>query len=299
MAERLSRQQVVQQAAAAFSRAGIEDALTDARILVAHALGVDRIALVTDQDAALSALQAATIEGLVARRLRREPVSRILGYRWFRGRQFSLSPATLDPRPDSETLIDAVLDFVQTRQLQDRPLRLLDVGTGTGCLLLTLLAELPLATGVGVDLSKDALETAATNATALGIGQDRVTWIAGDGPGAATGLFNIVLSNPPYIPSADIEALEPEVRAYDPRLALDGGEDGLRCYQTWSKIIIEAIDNKCGFLIYEVGVGQADAVVQLLAAHAGPGFDIATHGDLGGHVRCVSAATRLVTARSA
>ena len=152
----------------------------------------------------------------MARRLAREPVSRIIGERWFHGHRFRLNAATLDPRPDSETLVEAVLAFVRAAGVEQSPLRLLDVGTGTGCLLLSLLAELPAGTGVGVDISDDALAMAATNATDLGIGPERAAWTQGSGLRKVTGTFNVIVSNPPYIPSAGIADLDPEVRRFRP-----------------------------------------------------------------------------------
>jgi release factor glutamine methyltransferase len=289
----LTAGQALRQLTGRFATAGLDTPDLDARLLLAHVLHIDQLRLVTAPETLLSTTQLDALERAAGRRLAHEPVSRIIGERWFYGRPYRITSATLDPRPDSETLIDAVLAHVRLNDLQQSPLRLLDIGTGTGCLLLTLLAELPAATGVGSDLSAAALAVAQLNADRLGIASNRVKWTRGDGFTPITGIFNVILSNPPYIPSREIAGLAPDVRNYDPRLALDGGPDGLNPYREFSKQACKYIDKTGGYLIYEIGAGQHDAVADLLHQAPWPQpVTIETFSDLGGIVRCVAANTR-------
>jgi release factor glutamine methyltransferase len=266
--------------------AGVEDAGRDARLLVAAAAGVDTAGIIARPERALSADEQHRLQLMVARRCAREPVSRILGVREFYGRPFALSPATLDPRPDSETLIGAALDIATREGWRDRPIRILDIGTGSGCLVLTLLAELPLATGVGTDIAAAALEVAALNATSLGL-DARVSFTQSDVLDGIDGPFDLVVSNPPYIPSGDIPGLSAEVRQYDPRAALDGGKDGLDFYR---RIIAGLPPVLAGWVIFEVGAGQAEDVALLLeqAFVKTRQAQLSRHADLGGHTRCVA-----------
>jgi len=228
-----------------------------------------------------------TARALTARRVRREPMAYILGEREFWGLPFKVSPAVLVPRPDSETVIEAVLSLMPDRQ---RPWRILDLGLGSGCLLLTLLREYPQARGAGLEASAEALAVAEENARALGVA-DRARLIAGDWrrPGwteALGGPFDLVVSNPPYIASAAVPRLMPEVSSFEPRLALDGGADGFDAYHT----IIEAgpeLVTAGGLMVVEVGEGQATEIAGIFAA-AG----LSTRPpwkDLGGVVRVVAA----------
>jgi release factor glutamine methyltransferase len=223
---------------------------------------------------------------MVLRRTAREPVSRILGVREFYGRRFKLSPATLDPRSDSETLIEAALAIAKREGWGEKPVRILDIGTGTGCLLLTLLAELPLASGLGTDVSEAALAMAAENACSLGLA-GRATFARHDALDGIAEPFDLVLSNPPYIARGDIPGLDPEVREYDPLAALDGGADGLDVYR---KIAGKLEGVARGWVVLEVGMGQADAVALVLhqafvkTRHA----EVCRYADLGGHTRCVA-----------
>src|SRR5436853_5104730 len=189
---------VLRQATAHLRHAGIENPGDDARRLLAAVLGLSSAQVLGRPEQPLRPEEAERVGRCVARRVAREPVSRILGEREFYGRSFAISPATLDPRPDSETLVAAVLELAAAEGWLARPLRLLDVGTGSGCLLLTLLAELPDAAGVGTDTSIAALDVARANAQRLGVA-DRAQWLAADALEAIRGKFDILISNPPYI----------------------------------------------------------------------------------------------------
>jgi release factor glutamine methyltransferase len=268
------------------SAVGVEDAAREARLLVAAARRAPTGEIIAHPERLLSADERLRLAAMVRRRSAREPVSRILGAREFYGRRFAVSPATLDPRPDSETLIDAALAMAGDKGWRERPIRILDIGTGTGCLLLTLLAELPLASGLGTDISEKALATAAANAAALGLA-GRAAFARHDGLDGIAGPFDLVVSNPPYIPTGDIAGLGAEVREYDPRLALDGGADGLDMYRKLAARLLRVAQ---GGVVLEVGAGQADAVALLLQQ----GFlktrpaELSRHCDLGGHIRCVA-----------
>jgi release factor glutamine methyltransferase len=272
---------------AMLAAAGVDGPQRDARILAAYGLGLSPLDLIRAPDRPVSTTEAAAATALFRRRASREPVSRILGTRDFYGRTFELDASTLDPRPDSETLIDAVLATVRRAGLAERPLRLLDVGTGSGCLLLTLLAELPNATGAGSDISQAALERARSNAGRLGVAQ-RAAWLEGRSLEPFGGSFDILVSNPPYIPSADIAALDPEVRCFDPVTALDGGADGLAVYRELAARIPDVIPT--GWIFLEIGAAQAQAVTELLAGIGATAIEI--HCDLAGRPRCVAAQTR-------
>lgn len=260
--------------------AGVDSPDLDARLLVERALGLSREALLVRGDAAVEGDGAARVAALVERRAAREPVSRILGSRGFWTLELGLNAATLDPRPDTETLVEAALAAVGDRAA---PLRILDLGTGTGCILLALLAELPNACGLGVDLSPEAVAAARANAAANGLAP-RATFAAGSWGDGLAGGFDLVVSNPPYIPTADIAGLEPEVRVHDPWAALDGGADGLDAYRA---IVpqLGGLLKATGAVAFEVGQGQSSAVARLLSA---AGFlDVRTFCDLGGVERVV------------
>jgi release factor glutamine methyltransferase len=268
------------------AQAGVEDPGRDARLLIGASAGLETSEIIARPERRLSIEEQARLQAMVLRRAAREPVSRILGAREFYGRRFALSPATLDPRSDSETLIEAVLAIAAGEGWGEKPLRILDIGTGTGCLLLTLLAELPLASGLGTDISEDALATAAENARTLGLA-GRATFARHDALDGVAGPFDLVISNPPYIARGDIPGLDPEVRQYDPPAALDGGVDGLDIYRRIAgKLEVVAR----GWVILEVGMGRADAVALLLqqafvkTRHA----EVCRYADLGGHTRCVA-----------
>jgi release factor glutamine methyltransferase len=271
-------------------RAGIEAAGGDVRRLIAGVLGVSAADILRMPERVLSSAQLQLLQAHVARRVRREPVSSILGERDFFGRAFTISPATLDPRPDSETLVAAALDFAHEEGWASQPLRILDVGTGSGCLLVTLLCELPLATGLGSDISDAALEFAARNAARHGVGR-RAAWVQTDGLESIAGPFHILVANPPYVRTAEIDGLEPEVRNFDPLEALDGGADGLVIYRRLMHRIGQVVPG--GWIVFEVGHDQADAVTVLLSA-AIPDLEasrIRIRRDVSGKRRCVAART--------
>ncbi len=259
--------------------AGVDNPALDARLLIAAALELDRVQLLTQNERTLTDKEEKKIEALISRRESREPVARILGLREFWGLLFGLNEATLEPRPDSEMLVETALSFIKTR-----PSRLLDLGTGTGCLLLSLLHEWPEATGLGIDLAPRAIEQAQENAHRLGL-EKRAAFRTGNWLEGLAETFDLIVSNPPYIPAGDIETLAPEVRQYDPLLALDGGKDGLAPYR-YLIPLLPAFLNPNGSVFFEIGIGQAEAVASLLKE---TGFtDIFTKPDLGGIDRCVS-----------
>ncbi len=280
-------EQTVAEVARRLADAGIEAPRRDARLLVCSLLGGGPELLLASPERRLSDSEAATVEAAVARRLRREPISRILGRREFWSLEFLLDAETLDPRPDSETLVEAVLQWAAQH---DEALRLLDLGSGSGCLLLALISELPRASGLGIDIAPGAVTTATENAQRLGLA-GRAAFVAGSWQGALPRTesgepWDIVISNPPYIPTGDIETLEPEVSAYDPARALDGGADGLDAYRALIPKAA-AVLRATGLLALEVGAGQAAAVKGLLEE---AGFStVWTARDLSGIERCVLA----------
>ena len=234
----------------------------DARLLVLEACHLSPEGYVLRPETPVRAAEAELIAAFEARRLAREPVSRILGFREFWGRRFAIGPGVLDPRPDTETLVEAALSLLRQTNGAE-PLRILDLGTGSGCVLLTLLAELPQAWGVGVDLSLEALTLARVNAERLGV-DARAAFVQCDWCETFTGPFGLIISNPPYIERASIDALDDEVRCHDPALALDGGADGLAAYRRISADCAR-IATADAWVILEVGMGQASRVTDLFA----------------------------------
>lgn len=266
--------------------AGIDTPDADARLLIGEALQLEHAALVSRGDETIAPERIAAIEAIAARRLAREPVSRILGRREFWSLPLKVTPDVLVPRPDTETLIERALDHVVKNGLRAERLRLLDIGTGTGALLLALLSELPRATGVGTDISAAAVAVAVENAHALDLA-GRASFVTGSYAAGLPGPFDIIVSNPPYIARAEIDTLAPEVRDHDPRLALDGGGDGLDGYR---HVIAEArpLLAPAGRLILELGAGQAPAVAALAEA-AGLVLYGEPQNDLGGVPRALAA----------
>jgi release factor glutamine methyltransferase len=273
-------------AASVLREAGIETPELDARLLLCHATGLSHEAYVARAREVLAPEVAASFEASVLRRVAREPVSRILGVREFYGRQFLVDRHALDPRPDTETLIEAALELVERTALRESPLRLLDLGTGTGCILITLLAELPRAHGVGTDISGAALKLAAANADRLGVA-GRARFVAANWLDGVEGSFELILSNPPYIASAQITNLAREVAGHDPRLALDGGPDGLDAYRCIAARAGQVLA-PTGRILVEIGPDQAAAVADILGA---AGFSLDREGnvrvDLAGRPRLV------------
>jgi release factor glutamine methyltransferase len=263
--------------------AGLDSPDLDARLLVGHALGLDHAELVRDGERALAPADIAAIETLANRRLTGEPVARIIGSKEFWGLAFALTPAVLVPRPDTETVVETALARLGP-DAPSRPLRIADLGTGSGAILIALLHELPAACGTGTDISVAALATAQANAGRNGV-SGRAAFVACDFGAALAGGFDVVVSNPPYIATTEIAGLAPEVRAFDPRRALDGGPDGLAAYRS---IVADAprLLSAGGHLVMEVGAGQAPAVCAL-AAGMGLGC-ITVTPDLGGVARVVS-----------
>lgn len=238
----------------------------DARLIVAHALGIAPDRLVLEPDRPVPPAAAAVAERLLARRLAGEPVARLLGEKEFWSLPFRLSPETLVPRPETETLVAAVLDLLGAEGRRNAPLRLVDLGTGSGAILLALLSELPAAHGVGIDLAAGALAVASGNAARLGLAE-RAAFVRASWLDAVSGPVDVIVANPPYIESAAIAGLPPEVARFDPLLALDGGPDGLDPFRA---IVADSprVLAPDGWLAVEVGAGQAEAVAGLGARNA-------------------------------
>jgi release factor glutamine methyltransferase len=279
------------EAARRLRAAGIETPELDARLLLCHAAALSHEQLIANGGTALAHDAAARFKTHLARRLAHEPVSRILGFREFYGRSFRIDASTLDPRADSETLIDAALTELTRRGMRGDPLRILDLGTGSGILLLTLLAALPDAVGVGLDLSFPALRIAGENAERLGVGA-RASFLAGDWLEAIAGDFDLVVANPPYLAHADFAGLALEVSAHDPQLSLNGGKDGLDAYRRIASRAA-AVLAPGGFILAEIGSTQASAVMGLFeeagfASNSGDSGQPLWH-DLAGRPRTILA----------
>jgi release factor glutamine methyltransferase len=240
---------------------GIASEDLDARLLVCAALRVDHTALVSDQARTLSNDDAKALAALTTRRLNREPIARILGQQEFWSMPFRLSPETLVPRRETETVVEAALTAVDRRRNEN--LRIADIGTGSGAILLALLREMPNAFGVGTDRSMNAIVTARGNAIDLGF-TDRAGFAACDYSSALAGSFDLVVSNPPYIPSGDIDHLQMDVKDHDPRLALDGGPDGLAAYRAIAADAARLLAPG-GALVVELGAWQLAAVSGVMA----------------------------------
>ena len=270
---------------AQFKSAAIDSADLDARLLTGHALGLDLTGMITAAQRQLTPDESARIEDFVRRRLAGEPVARIVGEKEFWGLSLHLTPATLVPRPDTETVVELALELLRTGGALDRPLRIADLGTGTAAILLALLSELPTATGFGTDISEAALQTAAANAAHSGL-SERTTFIACDYASGLSGPFDLIVSNPPYIRSGDIDGLAVEVRDYDPLAALDGGADGLDAYRT---LIPQAARLLApgALLVVEAGQGQSGLIEALMTA-AGLTPATAPKADLAGIPRAVA-----------
>lgn len=260
--------------------AGVDSPVLDARLLLEAGAGVTRLDIVTDPRRHLSDEQVTAVHALVERRAAREPVSHIIGKKAFWTLDLNVTPAVLTPRPETEFLVEAALKALPPAS----PARILDLGVGSGAVLLAVLAERDLASGVGLDVSADALAVARGNAEMLKL-DNRAEFYLGDWTANFTEQFDVVLSNPPYIPSGDIEALPPEVAKHEPRIALDGGPDGLDAYRA---IVARLRDwvKPGGAFAFEVGNGHAAAVEALVTA---AGYEVLpARADLAGIPRVVS-----------
>jgi release factor glutamine methyltransferase len=246
-----------------FRACGIDTPELDARILVGHALGLDHAALAAAEPHRLGVAEENAVAALAKRRLAREPVARILGWKEFWSLQLRVDATTLVPRPETETVVEAALVAIDARGPRARSLCIADLGTGSGAILLALLSELPSAVGVGSDVSAGACLVARDNARRLGL--KRAHFVACDLAAALVGTFDVIVCNPPYIASGDLAALAPEVRDFDPRRALDGGADGLDFYRAIAAAAPALLAPR-GTLIVELGAGQAQRVAALFAA---------------------------------
>ncbi|MDH6260037.1 peptide chain release factor N(5)-glutamine methyltransferase [Bradyrhizobium sp. BR13661] len=271
--------------AAQLRSAGLGEAELDARVLLGAVLNLDLTGLIAQAARHLTEAEASQLASYAQRRIDGEPVARILGTREFWGLPFRLSEATLVPRPDTETVVERALELFREQSLSHPP-RIADIGTGSGAILLALLHEIPEAFGVGTDLSLTALRTARSNAAALGLA-DRAAFVACSYASALSGPFDLIVSNPPYIPAGEIPKLSIEVREHDPHLALDGGNDG---YDAYRSLIPQASERLVpgGALIVEAGQGQARTIETLMTA-AALSIDRPPKADLAGIQRAVSA----------
>jgi release factor glutamine methyltransferase len=266
-----------------FAAAGLDTPALDARVLVGHALGLDHAGLTAAAERVLDPAERERIAAVASRRLAREPVSRIVGMKEFWGLPLRVNPAVLVPRPETETVVATALAALDRDGDRARPLRIADLGTGSGALLLALLSELPNAFAIGTDLSTAALALARDNAQQLGL-RERAAFVACDFAAALAGALDLIVANPPYVTSAELAQLAPEVRDHDPSLALDGGPDGLRAYRA---LVADAprLIGAAGHMVVEVGAGQADAVASLFASQQP--LDVTAARDLAGMSRAL------------
>jgi len=257
--------------------AGVETPALDAKLLLLETECISSAGLIADPDCEMVA--QSSYDSMIKRRCSREPVSKILGYRDFWSFRFSVNPDVLDPRPDTETLIESALELTESKA----PLRILDLGTGSGCILLTLLAERPNASGVGVDISDAALATAKHNAEEMKL-QHHSYFIVSNWFSALDETFDVVVSNPPYISFTESDTLSPEVRDWDPEAALFAGMDGLQAYREIASGLATVL-KPSGIAFLEIGQGQAQPVIELFKE---AGFRrISSRKDLGGIERCL------------
>jgi release factor glutamine methyltransferase len=249
--------------------AGVDSPVIDARLLLEAAADATRADLLNDPYRTLDADQTRTLEDYVARRCRREPVSHILGRKGFWKIMVGVNSDVLTPRPETEVIVDHALRAFEEHQAFD----LLDLGVGSGAIALAILAERPAARGLGVDISEDALAVARENAANLGLAS-RLALLRGDWTaGLQDDGFQLVVANPPYIPSRDIESLDPEVRDHEPRLALDGGEDGLDAYRALAPEIVRVL-KPGGLMLVEIGYDQGESVPPLFRAAGAEGVEV-------------------------
>jgi release factor glutamine methyltransferase len=268
-----------------FRQQGIDSAELDAQLLTGDAFGLDLTGLIAATTRIVTADEAAHLENFMQRRLAGEPVARILGVKEFWGLTLNLSPATLVPRPDTETVVELALEVCRRQHSTNELRRIADIGTGSGAILLALLSELPDATGVGTDISLEALRMARDNAARLSLAP-RAAFVACNYTAALSGTFDLIVSNPPYICSADIAGLDREVREYDPPCALDGGADGLTAYRAIAPEAARLLAPG-GTLIVEAGCGQSGPIADLMSA-SGLTPDVPPKADLAGILRAVA-----------
>lgn len=278
----------VDRGTADLAAAGIDTARLDARVLTTHVLGRDATFVLTHPETELSAAEQDAARRLIARRAAHEPVSRILGEKEFWSLTFRVTEATLTPRPETETLVEDALARIRQNGREDQPLRFLDLGTGTGCLLLAVLSELPRAIGLGIDISEDAVAVAADNARNLRL-DGRARFQVGDWAAGLTGPFDVILSNPPYIAEAERGALPPEVLGFDPHGALFAGPRGLDAYAHIAPQAAALLAPR-GLVLVELGQGQEEDVAAIFR-RAGLEPD-GTRADLAGIPRSFAAVTR-------
>lgn len=279
--DRVSVGALRRRAAATLRAAGIESAELDARVLLAHVLGVRSARLLAEPEAAVQEDAAARFDAAVVRRAAGEPVARIVGVKEFWSRDFALSPEVLVPRPETETVVEAAL---KAKPERDASLRVLDLGTGTGALLGAILLERPRASGTGVDRSEGALAVARRNLDSLGVGA-RARLVAGDWAAAIDSAFDLIVVNPPYIAGSDIPRLAREVSDHDPRLALDGGADGLDAYRAIVADLPRLLGEE-GVAVLELGDGQ-EGPVATLARSAQLFVNGTAYRDLSGKARAL------------
>ena len=272
-----------------FEAAGLADPATDARVLICGLLDLSPTALLLDGDKPVAADLAARVEEAIVRRLAREPVYRILGRRDFYGLDLALSEGTLEPRPDTEILVDVILPHLRTMVAAGLKPKIVDLGTGTGAIALALLQECPEAEAMGIDISEDALKTAAANAERNGL-SSRFTTRAGPWFERTSERFDLIISNPPYIRSDVVVELEPEVTNFDPMAALDGGSDGLEAYRDIAAEALEHLEDH-GLVGLEIGFDQRDDVTQIFEE---AGFSLLEERrDYGGNDRVLVFAPKL------
>jgi release factor glutamine methyltransferase len=273
----------VREMSRAFAEAGFQTSALDARLLTAHATGTGRDVSITNPDLVLGEDMGARLAEVTARRLSGEPVHRIIGLREFYGLGLALGPDTLEPRPDTETLVEAVLPFVSDVAESQGSCRVLDLGTGTGAIGLAIASQIAGARICATDIAPGAVEIANANAAALGLAS-RFKAIRSDWLSAIDVTFDLIVSNPPYIPASEIETLDSGVRNHDPRLALDGGPDGLDAYRAISRDCGPCL-SRGGRIGFEIGAGQAKAVRKIFG-NAGFEF-VAGKNDLSGIERVI------------
>lgn len=263
----------------------IESPILEARLLLGFALGIPQERFYGSEDKVLTKSQADNYTKIIERRCKREPVSRIIGTRGFWNLTLKINLSSLDPRPDSEILVDSIL-----RNFPDKAanLKFIDFGTGTGCLLLSALNEFPNSSGVGVDISKECITLAKENAALNGLSQ-RALFIESDWGREVTDKFDVIIANPPYIQSGTISTLDPEVKDFDPHIALNGGQDGLSCYRKLAPQFVETL-KKGGLVFLEIGYNQRESVSKIME-HSGLKC-LYINQDLGNRDRCLILAHR-------